>query len=108
MDDFAPERSAALTARVLDWLGREREARPSGIDGTAWEYAVDYTKRRYQIGLEHYRRLFHELGWSGRRHGLDIGGGAGHWAIAFALDNEQATGIDRSGGVRSSRQWGGG
>ena len=92
------EQAATLTTRVLDWLDREREARPPGIDERAWDYAVRYTRGRYQIGLERYRRLFHELGWSGKRHGLDIGSGAGHWAVAFALDNEQVTGIDRSKG----------
>jgi SAM-dependent methyltransferase len=85
-----------LTSRVLAWLNRERDARPPAIDERAWEYAVRYAEGRYRIGLAHYRKLFDELGWSARRRGLDIGSGAGHWAIAFALDNGEAAGIDKS------------
>lgn len=85
----------ALTGRILDWLDLEKEVRPASIDQKAWDYAVRYTKGRYQVGLGHYRQLFHSLGWSGRRHGLDVGSGAGHWSIAFALDNARATGVDK-------------
>jgi SAM-dependent methyltransferase len=82
------------TVRILDWLDRQEQAAPEGIARSEWEYAVRYARERYERGVEHYRRLFHELGWSGMRHGLDAGSGAGHWATAFALDNERATGID--------------
>jgi SAM-dependent methyltransferase len=86
--------AADLSARVLDWLDSQQQGVPDGIDRSEWEYAVRYARGRYEVGVEHYRRLFHELGWSGMRHGLDAGSGAGHWTIAFALDNERASGID--------------
>lgn len=83
-----------LTHRVLDWLDRQQDNCPAGIKQGAWDYGVRYTRGRYKVGLTHYRRLFQELGWSDRRHGLDVGSGAGHWALAFALDNDRATGVD--------------
>jgi SAM-dependent methyltransferase len=85
---------AEITARAVGWLRRQHAARPAAVEEAHWAYAIGYASDRYQVGLEHYRRLFDALGWSGKRRGLDIGSGAGHWALAFALDNCSADGID--------------
>src|SRR5207247_329585 len=91
-----PEFPRIPSARILDWLDGQEQTLPNGIGRSEWKYAVGYARERYRRGVEHYRRPFHELGWSGMRHGLDAGSGAGHWGIAFALDNERVTGIDRN------------
>lgn len=87
--------ASAVSPLVLDWLCRPPEP-PEAIDRSDWEYAVRYARGRFERGVEHYGRLFEQLGWSGMQHGLDAGAGAGHWTIAFALDNRRASGIDRN------------
>lgn len=86
----------SLSARVIHWLDRREQPAPQGIDQAEWDYAARYARGRYEIGVDHYRDVFHALGWTNLKEGLDCGSGSGHWAIAFALDNERATGIDRN------------
>lgn len=87
--------AARLTKRVVDWLGSDADGCPLHIDAEKYASAVEYAKGRYAIGLDHYREVFRDIGFVGKRQGLDVGSGAGHWALAFALDNDRAAGVDR-------------
>jgi ubiquinone/menaquinone biosynthesis C-methylase UbiE len=87
--------AAPLTKRVVDWLGSDADGCPPHIDPGKYASAVEYAKGRYAAGLDHYREVFRDIGFVGKRHGLDVGSGAGHWALAFVLDNERAAGVDR-------------
>lgn len=94
---FAPDHTdyvSGSSKAILTWLDRQRETVPAGIDPAAWSSSIHYIRGRYDKGLETYRRRFFDLGWRRMQRGLDGGSGAGHWTIAFALDNEHATGID--------------
>jgi hypothetical protein len=87
--------AARLTANILDWLGGAADGCPPHIDRARFASAIEYAKGRYAAGLDHYREVFRDIGFVGKRHGLDVGSGAGHWALAFALDNDRAAGVDR-------------
>lgn len=89
-------KTGPLTAEIGAWLGGAANAAPAHIDTSKYANAVDYAKGRYAIGLGHYRAAFRDIGFAGKRHGLDVGSGAGHWTLAFALDNERAAAIDRN------------
>ncbi len=89
------EAASHLGSRIVAWLNAQTERRPAQIGEKEWAYAVQYAQGCYGAGIERYRRVFEELRWSGKRHGLEVGSGSGHWSLAFALDNRQATGIDR-------------
>jgi SAM-dependent methyltransferase len=53
-------------------------------------YAVGYAIDRYGVGLERYMERLRMLGFSARTRTLEIGAGAGQWAVALALLNPKA------------------
>lgn len=78
---------------VLDWLASARTGRFKDADARE-TYALDYSVGRYEIGLDAYGDVMGRLGFTGRRAGLDVGSGAGHWLIPFGLMNGAATGVE--------------
>lgn len=88
--------TAAKASAILDWLDGQASAVPGRVERSDWEYAVRYARGRYASGIDRYRQIFGDLGWRGMELGLDAGSGAGHWTIAFALDNKRANGLDKS------------
>ena len=84
-----------MSSRLQGWLAEQEKACPAAIPQHAWRHVVSRAATCFAVGLDHYRSVFHELGWSGKRHGLDVGSGPGHWALAFAFDNQRASGVDK-------------
>lgn len=83
----------ALNDKALAWLEAARETRFKDVDAQE-KYALDYSVGRFELGLAHYGDVMGRLGFTGRRYGLDIGSGAGHWVHAFAALNEKAAGLE--------------
>jgi SAM-dependent methyltransferase len=79
--------------QALAFLDGHHGEPPEGVSAQAYDYAVRYTRGRY-TGLTRYEERVRKLGFSGLGPGLDIGSGAGHWSVAYALQNAEATGID--------------
>ncbi len=89
-----PQQGDGLGQRIADWLETQRDERPEHITPQQHTYAVEYSAKRYAVGIDHYRSVFQQLGMVGKVKGLDIGSGAGHWLVAFVQDNQKAVGID--------------
>ena len=85
---------ATMGEKALAWMADARQGRFKHADKRE-AYALDYAEERYRIGLQRYGAIMGELGFTGRRRGLDIGSGAGHWALAFARLNGGAVGIEQ-------------
>ena len=83
----------ALNSKACAWLEAARETRFKEADAQE-QYALDYSVGRFKVGLAHYGDVMGKLGFTGRRYGLDIGSGAGHWVHAFAALNEKAAGLE--------------
>jgi SAM-dependent methyltransferase len=82
-------------ARIIELLQAERETSPATVEPERYTAAVNYSLRRYQVGLLHYTALLERIGFTEMGRALDVGSGAGHWCIAFLRHGERAVGIDR-------------
>lgn len=94
--DVGPDETTrlnTLNGKALAWLETARETRFKDVDAQE-KYALDYSVGRFELGLAHYGDVMGRLGFTGRRYGLDIGSGAGHWVHAFAALNEKAAGLE--------------
>lgn len=89
-----PDDDDATRTTALDLLAKDAEGPvPDGVSQSTYEYAVRYTRHRYEaLGVA--ARQLDELGFTGAGRGLDIGSGAGHWCVAFLRTNERVVGID--------------
>lgn len=85
---------ATMSQTALGWMASARDGRFKDADKRE-AYALDYSEERYSIGLPRYGDIMGQLGFTGRRKGLDIGSGAGHWVLAFAHLNGGAVGIEQ-------------
>lgn len=85
---------ATMSQKALAWMKAARDERFKDADKRE-AYAFDYSEERYSIGLPRYGDIMGQLGFTGRRKGLDIGSGAGHWVLAFAHLNGGAVGIEQ-------------
>lgn len=97
MTELAPENRDALTrvnGEALAWL-KDRQANAPDDMEKMDAYALRYSIGRYEVGLEHYGEVLAKVGFAGKRRGLDVGSGAGHWVQAFALMNARGDGIER-------------
>jgi SAM-dependent methyltransferase len=81
-------------AQIIACLRADRENVPEGVSAERYNIAIDYAIERYQIGLRRYGSLLERIGFSELQRGLDVGSGAGHWAIAFARHGGSVLGID--------------
>ncbi len=86
--------SERINQRILAFL-EGADATPAGIEAGKYQEARDYALDRYiEKGFRHYVECLRWLGFGGRRSGLDLGSGAGHWCLAFAHLGGEATGIE--------------
>jgi SAM-dependent methyltransferase len=85
-----------LQRQSMEFLDAQQPQPQGQGDAKKFNYALQYTKNRYAIGLAKYVSILDSLGFGRKRRALDIGSGAGHWCVAFSQVGEQVDGIDSS------------
>ncbi len=73
-----------------------RDQPPPNMNEDRFTAAVDYSARRYGVGLAHFEDVMRRIGFVDKQHALDLGSGAGHWCIALAHYNSEVLGIERA------------
>lgn len=91
-----PETHGLSDADVRGVVLATRDKVPPDISEERFAAAVDYSAKRYGVGLAHYEDVIRRVGFVDRRRALDVGSGAGHWCVALARYNSEVLGIERA------------
>ena len=85
--------TAAICERLREEAPVERE---EAFTEAQFAYAVDYARDRFCFDLEHYRRIYDRIGFTGASRVLDLGCCVGDWSAGLAALGSEVVGVDKN------------